>query len=216
MNEALIPPSTSDPWLEIGTIVAAQGLKGEVRVYSTSDFPERFERPGTRWLQAFEASTPQPIELLQGRAIPGKKLYVLQLAGIEDRDRAEALRGYKLLVPQSDRPQLPEDEYHVADLLGLEAIHQLTGETLGVVTNLFCAGQDLLEVRLHQQPQAPQSSPQPDLSTISRKSKRRKAKPKKPKPATVLIPFVKEIVPLVDLETKHIEILPPPGLLDVN
>ena len=35
-------------WLEIGTIVAAQGLRGEVRVYPSSDFPERFLEPGTR------------------------------------------------------------------------------------------------------------------------------------------------------------------------
>ncbi|MDY7012641.1 MAG: ribosome maturation factor RimM, partial [Cyanobacteriota bacterium] len=31
-----------DPWLEIGTIVAPQGLHGEVRVFATSDFPDRF------------------------------------------------------------------------------------------------------------------------------------------------------------------------------
>jgi len=34
-----------------GTITAPQGLDGEVRVYSNSDFPERFEQPGQRWLQ---------------------------------------------------------------------------------------------------------------------------------------------------------------------
>ncbi|HEY9659223.1 MAG TPA: ribosome maturation factor RimM, partial [Allocoleopsis sp.] len=37
-------------WLEIGKIVGVQGLKGEVRIYPNSDFPERFEQPGKRWL----------------------------------------------------------------------------------------------------------------------------------------------------------------------
>jgi 16S rRNA processing protein RimM len=37
----LVPP---DGWMEIGAIVGAQGIKGEVKVYPNSDFPERFER----------------------------------------------------------------------------------------------------------------------------------------------------------------------------
>lgn len=51
-------------WLEIGKIVAPQGLAGEVRVYPNSDFPERFEQPGQRWLLRPGETEPQPIELL--------------------------------------------------------------------------------------------------------------------------------------------------------
>ena len=39
-----------DDWLEIGKIVSPQGLTGELRVYPNTDFPERFEEPGKRWL----------------------------------------------------------------------------------------------------------------------------------------------------------------------
>ncbi|PSO69461.1 MAG: ribosome maturation factor RimM, partial [Cyanobacteria bacterium QS_1_48_34] len=51
MNEwqSKSPTPNSDKWLEIGTIVAPQGLEGELRVYPTTDFPERFEQPGVRW-----------------------------------------------------------------------------------------------------------------------------------------------------------------------
>ena len=42
---------TDEEWIEIGTIVAPQGLHGELRVYPDSDFPERFLVPGTRWLK---------------------------------------------------------------------------------------------------------------------------------------------------------------------
>ena len=38
-------------WLTIGMIVAPQGLKGEVRVNPSTDFPDRFLNPGNRWLQ---------------------------------------------------------------------------------------------------------------------------------------------------------------------
>ncbi|MEC4803336.1 MAG: ribosome maturation factor RimM [Jaaginema sp. PMC 1079.18] len=195
MNEPLPISSESQDWLEIGTIVAPQGLQGEVRVYPDSDFPERFEVPGIRWLQApHRSDEPQPIQLLAGRNVPGKKLYILKLEGIGDRPQAETLRGYKLLVPRSDRPELDEDEYHVADLVNLEVFHQETQELIGVVVDIFVAGNDLLAVRLAH---PPENHKKQDLSIV-------------------LIPFVKEIVPIVDLEARRIEALPPPGLLEVN
>jgi 16S rRNA processing protein RimM len=205
----------SDAWLEIGTIVAPQGLKGELRVYPNSDFPERFEKPGQRWLQRPGETQPQPVELLAGRYVPGKGIYVVQLAGVENREQAEALRDSRLLVPESDRPKLGEDEYHVMDLIDLEVFNQLTGEAVGVVVDVISAGNDLLEVQLHQQPApapAKAEAPIPNRTSKIRKPKRKTAS----KPATILIPFVKAIAPVVDLQSGRIEITPPAGLLEVN
>lgn len=199
-------------WLEIGKIIAPQGLDGEVRVYPNSDFPERFEEPGQRWLLRPGESEPQGIELLAGRYIQGKGLYVLQLAGVEDRNQAEALRGCLLLVPQSDRPQLGEDEYHVLDLIGLEVFNQLTQKLVGTVVDIIPAGNDLLEVKLNQPQSAIPITEQPQVIT----GKKRKPQPKSSKPKTVLIPFVKAIAPIVDLQAGRIEITPPPGLLEIE
>ncbi len=183
---------TEIEWIEIGEIVAPQGLKGEVRVNPSSDFPERFIEKGWRWLRDKNNFNPRKIYLLKGYQIPGKNLYVLQLEGIENRNDAENLRGAKLLVEKSDRPELPEDEYHISDLINLEVYHQVTGENIGVVTNLFFAGNDLLEIQLHHQ--------------LTEQNK----------PVKALIPFVKEIVPVVSLAEKRIEINPPKGLLELN
>jgi 16S rRNA processing protein RimM len=202
----------SEDLIEIGTIVAPQGLKGEVRVQSNSDFPERFEQPGERWLQCQNQINPQAIELLRGYQIPGKNLYVLKLKGIENRQQAESLRGCQLMVKKSDRPSLRKDEYHVQDLINLQVFNQLNGENIGVIINVFTAGNDLLEVKLHKQPEIKEER-KIDLEKITRISKRKKFKPKKRKEITVLIPFVKEIVPIVNLEKGIIEINPPPGLL---
>ncbi len=177
-------------WLEIGKIVGPQGLNGEVRVYPNSDFPERFEQPGTRWLLCSQDEEPRPIELLSGRYLAGKNLYVVEFLGVEDRNQAEALRGCKLLVPQSDRPALGEDEYHVLDLVGLAVIMQESGEKIGTVVDVIAAGNDLLQVRLHQEQNVE-------------------------KTRTVLVPFVKEIVPIVDLQARRVEITPPPGLMEI-
>jgi 16S rRNA processing protein RimM len=204
-----------DNLLEIGIIVAPQGLKGELRVSSTSDFPERFEKSGKRWIQSPQGDPPQEIQLLTGRYIPGKNLYVIRVDGIDNRERAENLKGYKLFVEESDRPVLESDEYHVLDLIGLEVYNQLNSENIGVITDIFGAGNDILEVKLHRQPIYTEEKPI-DLSKVNRISKIHKVKPKAQKTATVLIPFVKEIVPIVDLNKKRIEINPPPGLLDIN
>ena len=40
-----------DKWMSIGKIVAPQGLRGDIRIKPSSDFPERFTKPGKRWIQ---------------------------------------------------------------------------------------------------------------------------------------------------------------------
>lgn len=183
----------SEDWVEIGRIVAPQGVKGEVRVYPSSDFPERFLEPGERWLKRPRSLTPETVELVRGRPIDGKGLYVVQLAGVNSRDDAEALRDAVLLVPAGDRPQLDDDEFYVADLVGLRVIVQATGDEIGTVTDIFAAGNDLLEVTYY--PAATKNS-QPT------------------KPRKVLVPFVTAIVPVVNLTEQYLEIAPPTGLLD--
>jgi 16S rRNA processing protein RimM len=175
-----------DGWLDIGTIVSTHALKGEVRVYPNSDFPERFEVPGKRWLLRPGNSQPEEIELKRGQFLDGKNLYLVKFAGIDNCNQASELRGCKLLVPESDRPTLVGDEYHVLDLLGLFVYIQESGEMLGTVIDIIPAGNDLLEVLLCD------------------KSK------------TVLIPFVTSIVPIVNIQTQRLEVILPPGLLELN
>ncbi len=61
MTSEDIKSKLEDGWLEIGTILTPQGLDGKVRVYPNSDFPERFEEPGRRWLLRQGETEPQPI-----------------------------------------------------------------------------------------------------------------------------------------------------------
>ncbi|WP_138502927.1 ribosome maturation factor RimM [Nostoc sp. PA-18-2419] len=195
-----------DDWLEIGKIVAPQGLSGELRVYPDSDFPERFEVPGKRWLLRPGDTEPQPIELLAGRYISNKNLYVIRLAGVENCNQAEELRGCKLMVPASDRPELGENEYHVLDLIGLEVFMQVSGEFVGTVVDIIPAGNDLLEVKLHESFTTDKGQMTNDKGQITNDKKQK----------TVLIPFVEAIAPVVDLQSGRIEITPPLGLLEIN
>ena len=138
--------------LVVGRIVAPQGLQGELRVNPLSDFPERFTQPGPRWLRKAggkddASSDATPVQLLSGRQLPGKELFVIRLEGIQDRSAAEAVVGQELLVPASERPQLAPGEVHLLDLVGLE-VRLLEGPAIGTVIDLIHAGNDLLEVKL--------------------------------------------------------------------
>jgi len=202
-------------WLAVGTITSPQGLKGELRVYPDSDFPERFTQAGKRWMRDPKNLEIKEVQLKGGRYVAGKNLYVIKLEGVESREAAEEFRDYKLLVDKSDRPKLKKDEYHVSDLVGLEVFHQETKENIGVVVDLYSAGNDLLEIKLHKQPEA-EVKEEKDLSKISRRTKRKKYRPKSKKPLTIFIPFVREIVPIVDIPNQKIEISPPDGLIDIH
>ena len=137
---------TADDWLPVGKVVAVQGLKGELRINPASEFPERFTTPGTRWLKA-RGKTPREIELKSGRQLPGKSVFVVRFAGVESRDAAEALVGQTLMVPADDRPELEEGEFHLLDLVGLEARLSSDGEAIGTVSDLISGGNELLEIK---------------------------------------------------------------------
>ena len=136
----------SNNWLSVGKIVGVQGLQGELRVNPASDFPERFTAPGPRWLRSRQGGEPTEIQLKKGRQLPGKSLFVVRFEGINNRGAAEALVGQELLVSADDRPELEEGEFHLLDLVGLEARLSADGPSIGTVTNLISGGNDLLEL----------------------------------------------------------------------
>ena len=134
-------------WLTVGELVAPQGLKGKIRIKPSSDFPERFTKPGKRWLQK-ETEDPIEIELIDGNQIPGKSLYIITFVGINNRHAATELIGYRMMVESNDRPTLQANEFHLLDLMDLEVKLFKTKESIGKVTNLISGGNDLLEVKL--------------------------------------------------------------------
>ena len=172
-----------DKWMSIGHIVAPQGLKGNIRIKPCSDFPERFTKPGKRWIQKAN-EFPTEIKLIKGTLIPGKSIYVLSIEGVSNRSAAEKIIGWKLVIPIDSRPKLSDNEYHYFDLIGLEARKGPQKTLIGYVTDLIKGGNDLLEIEL--------------------------LEGKK-----VLIPFVKEIVPEIEIKYKWLLINPPDGLLEL-
>lgn len=120
-------------YLSIGRVIAPWGRHGEVNVQIETDFPERFTRLGTVYL----GDPPAPIRL--ERARPHKGRMIVKVAGCDDRQAAESLRGQHLYVPSSEAMPLGEDEYYVWQIEGLE-VWTTEGKFLGTITEVLFTG----------------------------------------------------------------------------
>ena len=173
-------------WLIVGLITSCHGINGQLKVKSLSDFEERFLKPGMRWLQK-ENEPPSKIELISGYKQPGKETFIVKLQGINTRNHAEQLQKFKILVKTDNLPKLKKEEFHLLELVNLEVktLENNKLKIIGKVINLENEKNNLLVIELF-------------------KNQKK-----------VLIPFVKEIVPLVDIKNNFLIINPPNGLLDL-
>ena len=137
----------SNDWLSVGKIVGVQGLQGELRVNPASDFPERFTAPGPRWLRSRKGGEPTEIQLKKGRQLPGKSLFVVRLEGIDSRNAPpKPLWARNCWCRRTIAPNWTEGEFHLLDLVGLEARLKADGPAVGTVSDLISGGNDLLEI----------------------------------------------------------------------
>jgi 16S rRNA processing protein RimM len=125
----------------VGRVAGAFGVKGEVRISAYTADPMALV--GYRDLKRENGA---PGLTLTG-ARPAKGGVIARATEIESREQAEALRGLKLYIARGVLPEPEEDEFYVADLVGL-AVETPGGEPLGRVKSVqdFGAG-DLLEVQ---------------------------------------------------------------------
>ena len=173
-------------WLVVGLITSCHGIHGQVKVKSLSDFEERFLQPGMRWLQK-DNEPPSQIELTSGYKQPGKETFIIKFQGINTRNHAEQMKKCKILVRTETLPKLKKEEFHLMELINLE-VKTLENDKLkiiGKVINLENEKNNLLVIELFKNHKQ------------------------------VLIPFVKEIVPLVDVKNNFLIINPPNGLLEL-
>jgi len=173
-------------WLIVGLITSPHGINGQVKVKSLSDFEERFLKKGIRWLQK-ENEPPSKIELVSGFKQPGKETFIIKLQGINTRNDAEQLKKFRILVKTDKLPKLKKEEFHLLELINLQ-VKILENEELkiiGKVINLENEHNNLLVIELFNNQKQ------------------------------VLIPFVNDIVPLVDIKNNFLIINPPNGLLDL-
>lgn len=129
-------------FVEVGAVTAPHGIDGSMRVYPTTDFPERLQT-----LQQVRVD-----RLDSERAVVGVRphgmLMIVKLAGVTTREAAEALRGAKLLVPVDALPALPAGEFYWHELVGMTVTEWGSGRILGQLDRVIRTGarQDVFEV----------------------------------------------------------------------
>lgn len=126
----------------LGRIKAAHGIRGEVLVTSFAEAPGDVAAYGP--LTSGDGKRAYDLKVV--RVTP--KGVVARVAGVADRNAAEALRGTELYVERAKLPEPADDEFYHADLIGLDAVTP-DGKPIGTVVAIenFGAG-DLVEVRL--------------------------------------------------------------------
>lgn len=127
----------------LGRITGAQGIRGEVVVHS---FAATAEDIGAYGPLTDPAGT-RSFKLEVVRLTP-KGAVIARIAGVDDRNAAEALKGTELYVARDKLPAPGDGEFYHADLIGLAAVAP-DGATIGEVVAVqnYGAG-DLLEIRL--------------------------------------------------------------------
>ncbi|MDJ0833099.1 MAG: ribosome maturation factor RimM [Gammaproteobacteria bacterium] len=109
--------SPDDDLIEIGHILAAHGVKGQVKVYSNTS-PRENIVTYSPWVleQAGEQKTVEVTGKRQGKNV------IAQLAGIDDRDQAIGLSGARILIRSEQLPQLEQGEFYWSQLIGLDVV----------------------------------------------------------------------------------------------
>ena len=160
--------------IRVARIGAAHGVRGEVKLWPFTQDPMAVASYGA--LESEDGARRFEFESLR----PAKDHLVARIAGIADRDAAEALRNLDLFVPRERLPEIEEaDTFYYADLVGLSAV-TADGEDVGTVTAVhnFGAG-DIIEI-------APAVGGAP-----------------------LMLSFTEAAVPKVDLQAKQIVVVPP-------
>ena len=130
----------------IGKIVAAHGIKGEVKVRGVNQNPLDLDKYGE--VENFDASKKFSIKVV-GLVSTNARV---KIAGITTRNDAEALIGTELYVPRSALPQLAEEEFYLSDLIGLNVCLKTPDKIIGKVVAFqnYGAG-DIIEIKINGQ-----------------------------------------------------------------
>ena len=122
-------------FFEIGKIVGAHGIKGAIRVFPTTQSPERFELLTELIVENKGEKTTFHIEKVGYH----KKFVLLHVTELKDINVAEKYKGATLLIPESKALPLEENEYYTRDLYGLKVVSDI-GEELGELTDIIETG----------------------------------------------------------------------------
>lgn len=121
--------------LRIGTITKTHGLKGGVRVFPTTDNPERFASGTMLMIQSKNDVIPVTIRSVSAF----KNIFIIIFEEFSDINQVEGFRGCDLFVWKDEEEPLKDNEYYVNDLIGLTVVDE-EDAVFGKVTEVLVTG----------------------------------------------------------------------------
>jgi 16S rRNA processing protein RimM len=133
-----------DNYLRVGVISSTHGVRGEVKVFPTTDDPNRFND-----LKEVLLDTGKDLLTLEITGVKFfKQMVILKFKGIDNINDIEKYRGRDLLITRENAVKLEEGEYFIFDLIDSEVITD-EGKKLGVLTEVMTnAANDVYVVRM--------------------------------------------------------------------
>lgn len=119
----------------IGKIIKAHGVRGELKAYPYSDFPERVSSLSRVFLERGGTDRAYQVQ----HAFVHGRFWVFSLEGVTNPDEAELLRGALVKIPLAERVPLPEGAYYLDELIGLE-VYTVEGRLLGRLSEVLQTG----------------------------------------------------------------------------
>ena len=122
-------------YVTVGRVVAAHGIKGEVKILVTTDFPERFDAGNTVRVKTEKEVTERKITASR----ESKGCIIAKLSGIDTRNDAEDLRGAEMVITENELGDLGEDRFYLFDLMGM-IVTGVDGRDFGTITEVLQGG----------------------------------------------------------------------------
>lgn len=130
--------------LQVGVITGTHGLKGEVKVFPTTDDKTRFMDLDDVILLSGKEEIPLKVEYCKFF----KQFVFVKFEGLNDINQVEQYKRCPIMVTRENAVPLEEDEYYIADLIGMTIVDD-RGITIGTLENVIETGaNDVYEVLL--------------------------------------------------------------------
>lgn len=119
----------------VGVIANTHGIRGEVKVFPTTEDPQRFKKLKEVILDAKN----EQIKLEVSSARFFKNLVIVKFKGIDNINDIEKYKGKDLLIQRKDAVKLREDEYFICDIIGSKVVTE-DGKEVGSLKEVLQTG----------------------------------------------------------------------------
>lgn len=121
--------------LKVGVVTSVHGIKGEVKVFPTTDDSRRFKKLKQVYLDTGKEMLPLEIEGVKFF----KQMVILKFKGYENPDDVMKFRQKELWIDRKDAVRLSKDEYFIADLIDMEVCDE-EGKLIGILKDVISTG----------------------------------------------------------------------------